>query len=351
VREIARLSGGRPILTVLKNDAYGLGVSQLGGILREAPRVVGAAVVTPGEALELVEARFDRPVVLMARVDDGDAEALVRRGVRLVTADEGAPGQIGRLAARLDRPVPLHACIDTGMGRLGIPFRLAGAVLGELHAAGAAIEGVFTDLAEDDDLDPVQLERLCTIADAMEAAGIPHGRVHAASSHALFFRREALLDMVRPGLAVFGGYPAGARDLGTATLSVGFRLRARVARVERLEAGDGVGYGRAYVASRPTWVATLPVGHADGFPRRAVNGCEVLVAGRPYPVIGAVSASHTILEIGDERTVSVGDVATLIGPDHPAIQPNEIAERAGLSVYDVLMHLGARLRRVLGPKA
>jgi len=346
--EIARLAGGRPVLAVVKNNAYGLGVALLGRALRSADAVAGAAVVTPAAAHELLDAGFDRPVLLMARADDGDAEDLVRRGVRLATADGGAAAQIGRLAARMEQPIPIHVYVDTGMSRLGVPFRAAGAFLEALHAARTAtVEGVFTGLAEEDDFDALQLERLRGIVEALRSAEIPAGRIHAASSHALFFRPEALLDMVRPGLTVFGAYPAGARATGAARLRVGFRLRARVARLERLEPGDGVSYGQTYVASRPTWVATLPVGHADGYPRRAVEGCEVLVGARTYRVIGAVSASHTILEIGDDPTVAIGDVATLIGPDHPAIHPNTIAERAGISVYDVLMHLGARVPRAL----
>jgi hypothetical protein len=124
------------------------------------------------------------------------------------------------------------------------------------------------------------------------------------------------------------------------------RANAReVARVERIQPGDGVSYGRNYVASRPTWIATLPVGHADGFSRRAVNGGHVQIGGRSYPIIGAVSASHTIVELGQETSVAVGDVATLIGPDDPSIHPNTLAEAAGISVYDVLMHLTRLARR------
>jgi alanine racemase len=89
------------------------------------------------------------------------------------------------------------------------------------------------------------------------------------------------------------------------------------------------------------------VGHADGYPRAAVEGCEVLIGGRLYAVVGAVSASHTIVALGDEATVAVGDVATLVGPDDPAIHPNEVARRTGNSVYDVLMHLGQALPRVV----
>jgi len=120
-----------------------------------------------------------------------------------------------------------------------------------------------------------------------------------------------------------------------------------VARVEHLREGDTVSYGRAWRAERPTWTATLPVGHADGYPRRAVDGCEVLIGGSLYPVIGAVSASHTIVALGDEPSAAVGDVATLVGPDDSAIHPNEVAQRTKSSVYDVLMHLGQDLPRIV----
>jgi alanine racemase len=113
-----------------------------------------------------------------------------------------------------------------------------------------------------------------------------------------------------------------------------------------MRAGDTVGYGRHFRADAPTWIATLPVGHADGYPRRAVNGGNVLIGGRTYPVIGAVSASHTIVNLGLMTTVRVGDVATLLGPDHAEIHPNALAAAAGISVYDVLMHLSPSIRRL-----
>ena len=165
----------------------------------------------------------------------------------------------------------------------------------------------------------------------------------------MFFRPNAFLDMVRPGLVLYGAYPSGGMATNLANLRPAFRLHARVVRVERLETGDGVNYGRNYIATRPTWVATLPIGHADGYPRDAVNGCEVLIGDGLYKVIGAVSASHTVVELGNEKRVEIGDVATLIGPENPAVYPNTIAERAGISVYDVLMHLSARLpKQIVG---
>lgn len=118
-------------------------------------------------------------------------------------------------------------------------------------------------------------------------------------------------------------------------------------RVERLRAGDSVSYGRQYTAERATWIATVPVGHTDGYPRQAVDGAHILINGTLYPVIGAVSASHTIVEVGAERSVAIGDLATLIGPDHPDIHPNTVAEVTGTSVYDILMHLNPVLNKVV----
>ena len=94
-------------------------------------------------------------------------------------------------------------------------------------------------------------------------------------------------------------------------------------------------------------VATIPVGHTDGIPRQAVNGAYVVVDGSAYPIIGAVSASHTIIEVGSERRVNIGDIASLLGPDHAAIHPNRLADSTGTSVYDALMHLNPTLPKIL----
>jgi alanine racemase len=107
-----------------------------------------------------------------------------------------------------------------------------------------------------------------------------------------------------------------------------------------------VSYHHRWKAAEPTWTATLAIGHVDGYPAGAVRGCEVLLAGRLHPVIGTVSASHTVVALGPERTAAVGDWAILVGPDHPAIHPNEVAARSGWSEYNMFMHLGAELTRV-----
>ncbi|MFC1660278.1 alanine racemase, partial [Gemmatimonadota bacterium] len=210
------------------------------------------------------------------------------------------------------------------------------------------VRGTFTALTEDRGYDPVQLQRFLEIVDRAKRAGIELGSLHAAASNGVFHFPESHLDLVRPGIAIFGAYPSvpdEEREL--APLKAGVRFCAKVVRVAHLEEGESVSYGRAWVADRPTWIATLPVGHADGYPREAVNGGEVYIHGSPFPVIGAVSASHTIVRLGDGPSAKVGDVATLMGPDHPAIKPNGLADTLGVSVYDILMHLNPSLPRTM----
>lgn len=349
VGEVARLSGGRPVLAVVKNNAYGLGLTRVGPVLDATPEVAGLAVVKPEEALALRSAGVRKPILFMGLTDVETGIALSSQNVELSAFTEDAGERFEAIARGSGRNVSSHLYIDTGMGRMGMRHDRALAWIEALaRSSHVRVAGMFTELAESDGSDAEQLARFSALATAVRARGLHTGPLHAASSHALFFRLPAAgLEMVRPGLVLYGAYPAGA-DARRAVLRPAFRLRARVVRMERLQPGDGVSYGRNYVADRPTWIATLPIGHADGYPRQAVRGAEVLIGDRLYRVIGAVSASHTILEVGGEPAVRVGDMATLVGPDHRAILPNTLAERAAISVYDVLMHLAINLPRSAG---
>lgn len=342
-RETARLAESRPIVAVVKNNGYGLGSVNVARILDSLPEIAALAVVKTDEAFELLDAGVRKPVLLMALAPPREEEELAARHCRLVPLNDGAPERFARIAKRLGRTVPVHVELDTGMNRTGVAYHRALPWLERLVGSGAVdIEGTFTTLTADEH-EPEQLRRLRSFAEEARTRRLSLGRLHAASSHTLFFRRDALLDAVRVGLTLWGGYPKGAWPARDAELRPAFRLRARITRVERLRPGDGVNYRRAYIADRPVWVATIPVGHVDGYSRGAVNGCVALVGGRSFPVIGEVSASHVIVELGEEASAAVGDEATVVGPDDPAIHPNEVAARARISVYDVLMHLSPKL--------
>jgi alanine racemase len=343
---VSRLTSGRPILAVVKNNAYGLGLVETARLLARHPEVVGFAVVKAEDAIALRDAGLAHDVLLMGIAPDDAVRELVGRGVLLsFYLDDDAE----RLPARAGGagPVRGHVYLDTGMSRMGIPFHRALDWLRRVTGRGSLrIEGAFTAFTEQIDFDREQLRRFLDVRTAAQDGGIALGRAHAASSNGVYHLPEAHLDLVRPGIALFGGYPSRPEEeREKAVLEPAVSLKCRVVRVERLRAGDSVSYGRAYIADRPLWIATLPAGHADGYPRGAVEGARVLIGERTYPVIGAVSASHVIVEVGAERTVEVGDVATLAGRGHPDVHPNEVARASGSSVYDRFMHLNPSLPR------
>ena len=349
VAEITRLTGGRPILAVVKNNAYGLGLATACRILEPLSSIVGFAVVKMEAAFALREAGIRKPVYLMAMFPEKAAADLAQHDIRPCLYSENSLRLTQPMTRVLGAPVKVQLYLDTGMSRMGVPYHRALPWIEELVASGnVAVEGTFMGFTEDPEFDREQLKRFLSVAEHAARANVQLGELHAASSSAVFEFPDAHLDMVRPGMAMYGGYPNDPRtqkELGALRCAV--RLKARVVRVEQLRMGDSVSYGRNYVAQVPTWVATLPVGHTDGYPRRAVDGARILIGSQTYPVIGAISASHTIVELGAEKTVAVGDVATLIGPDAKETDPNWISVETGTSVYDLFMHLNPSLPKII----
>jgi alanine racemase len=345
-RTVARLGGGKPVLAVVKNNAYGLGLETAGPLLDSFGEVSHLAVVRPEEAVTLRKAGVRKPILLMGPATEEELLELLPLDVIQSPYRDVTPALLARVAQRTGRPVRVHLYVDTGMHRMGFPVGQALPWVEALsRARGVRIEGAFTELTEDADFDRQQTARLRELQTRARDGGITIPLLHAASSDAIMHQTsEAFLDAVRPGLALYGGY-VSQRAMQRGELRPAYRLKARVVRVDHLAAGDGVSYHRRYTADRPIWAATLAVGHVDGYPSGAVKGCEVFAKGRLFPVIGTVSASHTIIALGDEQHVDVGDEVTLVGPDHPAIHPNEIAKRAGWSEYNMFMHLSPKLAK------
>lgn len=345
-RTASRLAGGKPVIAVAKNNAYGLGLGSAGPIFDRIPEVQMLAVVRPDEALALRRAGVRKPVLLMGPASEEELLELVPLDVIQSPYRAAAPTILARVASRLKRPVRVHLYIDTGMHRMGMPVADALPWVASLSKEGAIrIEGAFTELVEDADFDRAQAGRLRALQSDARSRGVAIAQLHAASSDAIQHQTtETFLDALRPGLALYGGY-VSERAMQQGGFRPTYRLKARVIRVDKLAAGEGVSYHRRWMTDKPVWTATLAVGHVDGYPSGAVKGCEVLVRGKLFPVIGNVSASHTVLVIGDEQSVEVGDEATLVGPDHSALHPNEIARRAGYSEYNMFMHLSPQLQR------
>lgn len=337
-----------PIMAVIKNNGYGAGGVLAARVLEPLDVIRGFAVVKLQEAVALRDAGIRKPVLLMGPVEEGDFAEIAGRDISFMAYTPIASA-LERASARAGRTITVHMCVDTGLGRVGVPYPQAPELIrGFAAARGVRIAGVMMTFTEDAQFDREQLERFRALGARLSAEGIPSGAFHAASTYTLFQHRDAYLDMVRPGMALYGIYPEPAfRKAGDMTLVPALALRTRVAYVKQLQAGETAGYNRAYVARRRVWIATLPVGHADGLPRVAANGGRVRINGALYPIVASVSASHTIVEIGAERRVEIGDQATLFDWTDGS-RPEDLAQACGASVYDLTMHVNPLLpRRVI----
>ena len=335
----------RPILAVIKNNGYGAGVANVSRALEPLASIAGFAVVKLHEAHALRDAGIRKPILLMGPLDQTEIVDAVRRHIALMVYTP-IVAALERAAAAIGKPIDIHVCVDTGLGRVGVPHAQAAELIRSLaRAKGVTVAGTMMTFTEDEAFDREQLRRFTALTDSLKAGGISIGARHAASSYTLFQHADATLDMVRPGMVLYGIYPEPKfRTAGVLDLEPAIALKARVAYVKRLQAGESAGYNRAYVAKSPVWLATLPVGHADGLPRGAATGGRVRIGGVLYPIVASVSGSHTIVEIGPERRIEIGDEATMFDWTDGS-RPEDLAAACGASVYDLTMHLNPLMPR------
>lgn len=347
-REVSRLAGGRPILAVVKNNAYGMGDTIVGPLLDSCREVGGIACVRPAEALAMRRAGVKKTLLVMAELGEEEAVELVRHGVTLSCWLDQTPERLRRIARKAKRPVGVHLFLDTGMNREGMPIARALPWMEQVaKIPGVRVDGTYQMFVHEMEFDRVQLSRFNGILADARARGLPTGVVHAAPTYELYRLPEAHFDMVRVGNALFGASP-GADVTQPVDLRPVFRLRARVARLERLEPGESAGFRRGFKPTAPTRVAMLPVGHTDGYPASAGGTCEVAIGGRLFPVVGGgVASAHTLVDVGLDAPVAVGDTATLIGPEAPATLPGEVGARTGVGFYPLITRMNALLPRRL----
>jgi alanine racemase len=320
-----RISRKRDIIAVVKANAYGHGARRITAFLRSCG-VKSFATATLEEALELREIARDARILVLMGCDAGQERAF--RDNEL-TASVFGPGP-------LPKGVSVELKIDTGMGRVGIPLSQARA---SLKQAKGQLVGVFSHFAAaetDEEFSKQQLDLFLKHTDGVTC------RRHIANSAGLRFP-EAFLDAVRPGLALYGVAPCpGMSDLRPALC-----WKTRVLVIRDLATGHSVGYGRTFIASRPTRIAVLPVGYADGYSRRLSNASQVRIRGRLAPVVGLVSMDFTTVDVTDLPDVVAGDEATLLEADAESpISAASLARVLRTIPYEVLTSIGARVDRV-----
>jgi len=318
--QISQMADGKPIVAVLKNNAYGLGEVPVAQLLDQSSHIIGMAVVKDESALAMRSAGIAKPILLMGDFDTELAESLRKQKITLSIYSRESMEKVRQIARDSSPAVQVALYIDTGLGRMGIPYQEAIKIAEEIAGTdNLTITQTFSTLTTPKDFAQVQIDRFKKITKELNKKGIPTGLKHLAPSYSLLDLPASHQEAVRPGILLHGSFPlAQMSEAEKYPLQVSYRLKASVIRLEKLKAGDTIGFSRFYQVEQDEWIATLPIGWADGYDSGAENGAKVLLAGELYPVVN-VNSSHANIALGADTKVKVGDVATLIGPEHPEI--------------------------------
>ncbi len=353
-----RRAAGAQLYAVVKADGYGHGAIQVAWALAGARACDGFAVSLVEEGVALRDAGIELPVLVMGPSQVGGEEEIVASDLTPVVASEEDLGALAHVVHRRGSPVDAHLKVDTGMNRLGVAVERAGELAAEAWRSGIRIVGLMTHLAcadIDDPADPDsmtrhQLARFALADRAVVAAGAPLRVRHASNSAGALLFHEARFDLVRAGIAIYGQgswLERGASDAAALVRQPAMRLVTEVAQLRAIEVGASVGYGATWRAARPSRVAILPLGYADGLPRRATGHAQVAIRGVRAPLVGLISMDIAIADVTEVPGVEVGDPVVVLGKASggASISAAEYGGWAGLSEYEVTCGMSKRVPR------
>jgi alanine racemase len=345
----ARPGGAVPALAgVVKANAYGHGAAEAARTLVGA----GAAMLACAdveEALELRESGLRVPILVFGPFSLGDVDAVFAAGLTPTISTPTAARRLQGAAARQGVRIGYHLGIDTGMHRLGLRHDNLARTMPELLASpNLRLEGVYTHFATadapGDDLFARQCRNFESAVRTLAALGVTGGVRHAANSAALLAEPATWFDLVRPGLLMYGVAPQAFE--GRVAVRPVMSLRSRVAAVKGVRTGESIGYGGRFVARRPTTMAVVPAGYADGLDTRLEGRGFVLVQGRRAPIVGSVSMDMITVDVTG-MSVEPGDEVVITGRQgDEEITVGEMARWVGTIPYELLCRVGARVERV-----
>jgi alanine racemase len=360
LKVVRRQIGRKPrILAVVKSNAYGLGAVPVSKALDKA----GAdwfGVTCTNEGIELRESGIRKRILVLTGFWPGEEKWLLKNRLTPVVTRLDDVGLLERAAKALrDKraPVPFHLKINTGMNRLGVSANQVDAFVQALaDCRHIALEGTFTHFASAEDFSARQTDdqervfRECLAR--MRALGASPGIVHMANSGAICARPETYADMVRPGAVLYGYYQTfdppqkGEEVREKLPIEPSLSFRARIITLRDVPKGEGVGYSARFITERPSKIAVINAGYADGILRQRTNRACALLRGRRVPLVGTISMDLTTLDVTDVSGVNLGDIVTIYGKDgNDSIVVSDVAREIGTVTSDLLCALGRRVPR------
>ena len=344
----------RKVLIAVKANAYGHGAVPVSLMAERLGLADWLGVATVPEGIQLRKAGVRLPILKLSHAFPEEMGDAVENGLTLAASEQENVQALQAVCKARGLKARVHLKIDTGMGRIGVKpedapafARFIEAECPDLHLEGAFTHLPVSDEARQDDFTKDQIARFKQAVAAIEAAlGRSLELVHCSNSGAVLGHEEAWLSMVRPGIMIYGYYPDDTTPR-TIPLFPGLSFLTRISYVKFVQKGTSIGYGRTWVAPEDTWIATMPVGYADGFNRLFSNSGHVLVNGRSYPIVGRVCMDQSMIDLGPAPEAKVGDEVVLIGRSGDlAITTEAWAKALKTITHEVTCQINARVERI-----
>lgn len=346
---------GKKILIPVKANAYGHGAIVVSKLAEEIG-VDWLGVASVPEGVQLRNANIKLPILKFSPAFPEEMVDAIKNQLTLTVCDYENINFLERTCEDLQTKVNVHLKIDTGMGRIGVNPEEAVdyAKYIEEKCPHLVLDGIYTHLPVSDEADvdytKTQIQQFQNLVDEVNSTlGRKINLVHCSNSGGVLAHPEGWMDLVRPGIMVYGYYPSNEtpREI---SLKPGLSFITKVSFVKKVSAGTSIGYGRTWIAPRDTFIATIQVGYADGFNRLLSNRGRVLINGKSCPVVGRVCMDQTMVDLGPQTDVKVGDDAILIGKSgEEEISCYEWAEKLNTITYEVTSQISSRVERVIVP--
>ncbi len=340
-------------MAVVKADGYGHGGLAMATALSQLG-IHHFGVATVQEGLVLRDAGLAGTILVMGGIFPSQCRELIRAKLLPALSDADTAHALSHQAPQQMRPYPVHLKLDTGMRRLGFRAEEARALLqSPMFSHTLSCRGLMTHLADADNADPAftirQLDRFATAVPTFHAGGTPAPRLHAANTAGILWHPQSWLDMVRPGLMLYGYAPTTDKPVPVSLQPV-LTLTTKVAHIKTVGKNEPVSYGGSYRTTRHSRLAVLPIGYTHGYARRLSNRGAVIIHDQRCPIVGRICMDMTVVDVTDAPGVQPGDHVIVLGQsDTQKITAHDLAEWQDSIPYEVLCNLGSHARRVCDP--
>ncbi len=344
-----RVNGSARIMGIVKANAYGHNVHRIARELA-ASGIVDFGVANIHEAIELkIGDELQQPVTILAFSSPlpSHIEYFLKYGIDMTVCDHATLHAAEEIAAAHGKTLAVQVKVDTGMGRLGIEPEMAMELLREIdRSPHLELKGIYTHFAESatpDGFTQQQLAEFRKLTAEYEHASAKTVCKHAANSGAILSCKESWLDMVRPGILLYGYHPAKSTPCRLDVKPV-MQVESRVIFIKPVSAGTTISYNRTWSAPKACSIATIAIGYADGYSRALSGKASVMINGIAYPQVGTVTMDQIMVDLGTEHNVKIGDRATLFGWSGASAE--ELADSAGTISYEILCGVSSRVKRL-----